>query len=122
MSSVGIQPRGAETPRGLQYVKVSRPGKIVSRYCNPGDVVMVEPAGRTIMPNNDGLTEDYAEKLINLGIVRRHQLQPGDKPISVRPIPPRQYAPDAEEKVETGMLPGPKGAERAVAKPQRGAV
>jgi hypothetical protein len=119
MSATGIQPRGAETPRGLQYVKVSRPGKILYRHCNPGDVVMVEPPGRTIMPNVDGLTEDYAEKLINLGIVRRHQLQPGDKPISVRPIPPRQYGDDA---VETGMLQPQKTAERAVAKPQRGAV
>ncbi len=122
MSATGIQPRGAETPRGIAYVKVVRPGKILNRHCNPSDVITVEPAGRIIGSTVDGLTEDYAEKLIGLGIVRAHQLQPGDKPISVRPQPPRQYADDPDNKVETGMLAGPKGAERAVGKPQRGAV
>jgi hypothetical protein len=127
MAETGIQPRGANTARGLQYVKVARPGKIVSRHCVPGEVVKVEEPGlingrRPVVSQTDGLTEDYAYKLIGLGIVKAHELQPGDRPISVRPVIPRQLIDDAESKIETGALAGPKAAERALGKPQRGAV
>lgn len=116
MSDVGMQPRG-NTPRGLNYVKVLKRAKIISRHCEPGDVVMIEESNRKIAPATDGLTEAHAEYLTKLGIVRGHQLQPGDRPFSVRPRSPGEVP-----QVESATMPQPKIAERAVTGRQKAAI
>jgi hypothetical protein len=111
--SASSQSRGEHhSPRGINYVKVAKAVKIVNRHCQVGDVIMIEAGSRNIMPQTDGLTEDHADYLMRLGIVRLHQLQPGDKPISVRPIAPKQY--ESEDRIESAQLRGQANAEKAV--------
>jgi hypothetical protein len=116
--STGIQPRGeANTPRGMTSVIVLKAAKIVSRHCLPGDVIKIEQADGTIMPANDGLTEDFADKLVDLGIVKIHSLRSGDKPISVRPRPV-----EPQPAIESAQLRPQATAERAVSGRQKAAI
>lgn len=120
MNDTGMQPRG-HSPRGLNYVKVLKARKIISHHCNVGDVLMIEPSERKIMPANDGLTEDHADYLIRHGVVRSHQLQPNDKPISVKPTPPKIYGED-QPKIESAALNPQRTAQQATTQRQRAAI
>ena len=114
----GIQSRGEyNSPRGMTCAIVMKAGKIISRHCVPGDVIKIEPSDGKIMPQNDGLTEDYAEKLVDLGIIRLHSLRAGDRPISVRP---RRHEEDS--KIETAALKPQATAEKAVTGRQKAAI
>ncbi len=116
--STGIQPRGEiNSPGGAAYAMVLKPGKIINRHCLPGEIIKIEPSDNRIMPQNDGLTEAYAEKLVELGWLKMHSLRPGDKPISVRPRPLV-----VRPEIETAALKPQATAEKAVTGRQKAAI
>jgi len=130
MSESGFQPRGENnSPRGISHVIVLRAAKILPRHCQPGEIIKVEPSDRSIFPATDGLTGDaqvgpsetLLDHLMRLKVAKPYSIRAGDKVISVRPIPPRLHG-NPEPEVETALNPAPARAERAVGKPQRGAV
>jgi hypothetical protein len=118
MADYGIQPRGEyNSPGGMTYAIVLKPGKIISRHCLPGEIIKIEPSDGRIMPQTDGLTEAYAERLVELGYLKMHTLRPGDKPISVRPRRPGEVP-----QIETTALKPQATAEKAVTGRQKAAI
>lgn len=129
MGAVGIQPRGEQTSsRGINHVIVLKPCKIISTHFVAGDIITVEKSNRSIMPMTDGLTDEQQvgptetllDQLVRLKFVKPHVIRPGDKPLSARPKPAHQTVEDP--RIEQAVNPAPSRSERAVGKPQRGAV
>jgi hypothetical protein len=122
MADSGFQ----QTSLDVKCVQVLKDGKILNRWCLIGDIILVEevPPGRirTIMPAQDGLSEALAQRLINEGRVRRHQLKHGEKAISVKPPVPSRDPNETGNQIEDAMTRPQAKAEKAVMQRQKNAV
>ena len=128
-SDVGMR-RGQASPRGLNHIRMLADAKVLSRHCKKGELVAIDgmnalgPGGQPIVsPDQDGLSEEYAEHLIKHGKAERAQPKWGEKAISVKPKPP-QMLPSGNEwaEIEAATDQRPAQAERAVAPRGKAAV
>jgi hypothetical protein len=124
MADTGFQPRGGNnSPRGLSYIRMIRARLVVSRVCEPGTIIAIEPNSGLIAPQIDGLSEALAEALVKHGWAVHHQFRSGDKPISVKPGAPEKLLSGNEwQEIESATLKTPAAAEKSLSPRGKAAV